>query len=169
MPKHHHLDGTSSNRSTNPFTFANDSMSVNFSAHLQKSKSLFSNKSYVSQPSRSLSNYRMRRQRNLTQYRSTSTLCDNNSYASSNASSLLSSSFYDGQTAFGGASAQSERFALAFHSQQHRAKITSKLVPSNLSKSTSSLNVTDTTSMVRPVDHSQTYSGNYESIELTVG
>lgn len=91
----------------------------------------------------------MRRQPSYSSslYRSTSSLCDNNS-TSSNASSALPSPFYNGQTAFGGASASSKRFSNAFQpdmqlQSQHRSKVPSKLIPSNLSKSTSSLNSTE--------------------------
>lgn len=136
-------------KTTNPFATNSNSTAINFGAHLQKSKSLFSSKSYLSSSSRSLSNYRMRRQPSYSSslYRSTSSLCDNNS-TSSNASSALTSPFYNGQTTFGGASASSKRFSAAFQpdmqlQSQHRSKVSSKLIPSNLSKSTSSLNVSE--------------------------
>lgn len=88
----------------NPFSVTNDSTVVNFSAHLQRAKSLFTNRTSVSAR---LRNYRMRNPQSSL-YRSTSSLCDNNS-VSSNASSAMSSPFYSGQTTFGGASATSKR------------------------------------------------------------
>lgn len=137
----HELDEGSSSqsrdKSTNPFTLNNDSSVVNFSAHLQRAKSLFTNRSYVNQK---LKNYRMRNPRSAL-YRSTSSLCDNNSI-SSNASSAMSSPFYNGETKFGGASATSRRLNSTFQNdvqQQmyHRPKIPTNLVAS---RSTSSLN-----------------------------
>lgn len=137
----HDLDEGSSSqsreKSANPFTLNNDSSVVNFSAHLQRAKSLFSNRSYVNQR---LKNYRMRNPRSSL-YRSTSSLCDNNS-VSSNASSAMSSPFYNGQTTFGGASATSRRLNSTFQTDlqlqmHHRPKIPTNLVAS---KSTSSLN-----------------------------
>lgn len=133
-------EGSSSqsrDKSTNPFTLNNDSSVVNFSAHLQRAKSLFTNRSYVNQK---LKNYRMRNPRSAL-YRSTSSLCDNNSI-SSNASSVMSSPFYNGETKFGGASATSRRLNSTFQNdvqQQmyHRPKIPTTLVAS---RSTSSLN-----------------------------
>lgn len=103
----------------NPFTINNDSSVVDFSAHLQRAKSLFTNRSYVSSR---LKNYRMRNPRSSL-YRSTSSLCDNNS-VSSNASSAMSSPFYSGQTTFGGASAISRRLNSAFQPdlQLHNSK-----------------------------------------------
>lgn len=139
----------SNEKPTNPFASTNNSTAVNFTAHLQKSKSLFSNKSYLSSSTQSLSNYRMRRQpsHSSSLHRSTSSLCDDNS-TSSNASGVPPSPFYNGQTAFGGASASSRRFINAIRpdtqlQSQHRSKVPSKLIPSNLSKSTSSLNSTE--------------------------
>lgn len=120
---------------TNPFAISNDSSVVNFSAHLQRAKSLFTNRSYVSPR---LKNYRMRNPRSSL-YRSTSSLCDNNS-VSSNASSAMSSPFYNGQTTFGGASATSRRANTPLNQEQllhHRPKIPTNLVTS---RSTSSLN-----------------------------
>lgn len=121
---------------TNPFTINNDSSVVNFSAHLQRAKSLFTNRSYVSPR---LKNYRMRNPRSSL-YRSTSSLCDNNS-VSSNASSAMSSPFYNGQTTFGGASATSRRMNTSTLNQDlplhHRPKVPTNLVTS---RSTSSLN-----------------------------
>lgn len=121
---------------TNPFTINNDSSVVNFSAHLQRAKSLFTNRSYVSPR---LKNYRMRNPRSSL-YRSTSSLCDNNS-VSSNASSAMSSPFYNGQTTFGGASATSRRMSTVTLNQDlplhHRPKIPTNLVTS---RSTSALN-----------------------------
>lgn len=80
-------------------------------------------------------------------YRSTSSLCDNNS-VSSNASSAMSSPFYNGQTTFGGASATSRRTNAAFNQDplhHHRPKIPTNLVTS---RSTSSLNsIAGSTSM----------------------
>lgn len=137
----HELDECSSSRtrdkSTNPFTLNNDSSVVNFSAHLQRAKSLFTNRSYLNQK---LKNYRMRNPRSAL-YRSTTSLCDNNSI-SSNASSAMSSPFYNGETKFGGASATSRRSNSTFQNdvqQQmyHRPKIPTNLVAS---RSTSSLN-----------------------------
>lgn len=131
---------------SNPFAVNNDIPAINFNAHLQKTKSLFSNKSYLSS-SRSLSNYRLRRQPSYSSslYRSTSSLCDNNSSAST--PSAFASPFYNGQTTFGGASSQSKRFKSAFQPDQlqlqHRSNVPSKLIPSSLSKSTSSLNSVD--------------------------
>lgn len=127
----------SRDKSTNPFTLNNDSSVVNFSANLQRAKSLFNNQSYVNQK---LKNYRMRNPRSAL-YRSTSSLCDNNSI-SSNASSAMSSPFYKGETKFGGASASSRRLNSTFQNdvqQQmyHRPKIPTNLVAS---RSTSSLN-----------------------------
>ncbi|XP_055303335.1 nuclear pore complex protein Nup153-like [Sitodiplosis mosellana] len=119
---------------TNPFTINNDSSVVNFSAHLQRAKSLFTNRSYVSPR---LKNYRIRNPRSSL-YRSTSSLCDNNS-VSSNASSAMSSPFYNGQTTFGGASATSRRMTLNQQDfpMHHRPKVPTNLVTS---RSTSSLN-----------------------------
>lgn len=121
---------------TNIFAINNDSSVVNFSAHLQRAKSLFTNRSYLSPR---LKNYRMRNPRSSL-YRSTSSLCDNNS-VSSNASSAMSSPFYNGQTTFGGASATSRRMntTLNHDSMQmhHRPKVPTNLVTS---RSTSSLN-----------------------------
>lgn len=132
---------------SNPFAVNNDASAVNFNAHLQKSKSLFSNKSYLSS-SRSLSNYRLRRQPSSTTslYRSTSSLCDNNSTSST--PPTFASPFYNGQTTFGGASSHSKRFRSVFNfdqqqPNQHRVHVPSKLIPSSLSKSTSSLNSVD--------------------------
>lgn len=136
-----HDEGSSSQsrEKANPFAITNDSTAVNFSAHLQRAKSLFSNRSYVSPR---LRNYRMRNPRS-SMYRSTSSLCDNNS-VSSNTSSVMSSPFYNGQTAFGGASSTSKRFGSTFQpdmqlQQQFRPKIPTNLV----TKSTSSLNTTN--------------------------
>lgn len=98
-------------RPTNPFSVNNESSVVNFSAHLQRAKSLFSNRTSVSAR---LRNYRMRNPRSSL-YRSTSSLCDNNS-VSSNASSAMSSPFYSGQTTYGGASATSKRLSSSFQS-----------------------------------------------------
>lgn len=134
-------------KQSNPFAVNSDVSAVNFNAHLQKSKSLFSNKSYLSS-SRSLSNYRLRRQPSSTTslYRSTSSLCDNNSTSST--PPTFASPFYNGQTTFGGASSHSKRFRSAFNvdqqqPNQHRVHVPSKLIPSSLSKSTSSLNSVD--------------------------
>lgn len=128
----------SRDKPVNPFTINNESSVVNFSAHLQRAKSLFSNRSYVSPR---LRNYRMRNPRSSL-YRSTSSLGDNNSM-SSNASSAMSSPFYNGQTTFGGASATSRRIAPQNHDWQmstnHRPKVPTNLVTS---RSTSSLNAT---------------------------
>lgn len=132
---------------SNPFAIKHDTPAINFNAHLQKSKSLFSNKSYLSS-SRSLSNYRLRRQPSYSSslYRSTSSLNDNNSTTSTQ--SAFASPFYNGQTTFGGASSQSKRLRGAFQPDpqlqyQHRSHVPSKLIPSHLSKSTSSLNSVD--------------------------
>lgn len=135
-----YLDEASSSQSrerpTNPFAINNESSVVNFSAHLQRAKSLFTNRSYISPR---LKNYRLRNPRSAL-YRSTSSLCDNNS-VSSNASSAMSSPFYNGQTTFGGASAMSRRMnsTLSQDQQQmvHRPKVPTNLVTS---RSTSSLN-----------------------------
>lgn len=119
----------------NPFAINNDSSVVNFSAHLQRAKSLFTNRSYISPR---LKNYRMRNPRSSL-YRSTSSLCDNNS-VSSNASSAMSSPFYNGQTTFGGASATSRRMGTTQNQDlqmHHRPKVPTNLVTS---RSTSSLN-----------------------------
>lgn len=119
----------------NPFAITNDSSVVNFSAHLQRAKSLFTNRSYISPR---LKNYRMRNPRSSL-YRSTSSLCDNNS-VSSNASSAMSSPFYNGQTTFGGASATSRRLGTPLNQDSqmhHRPKVPTNLVTS---RSTSSLN-----------------------------
>lgn len=72
-------------------------------------------------------------------YRSTSSLCDNNS-VSSNASSAMSSPFYNGQTTYGGASATSRRMNTTVNQDlqlHHRPKVPTNLVTS---RSTSSLN-----------------------------
>lgn len=123
-------------RPTNPFAINNESSVVNFSAHLQRAKSLFTNRSYISPR---LKNYRLRNPRSAL-YRSTSSLCDNNS-VSSNASSAMSSPFYNGQTTFGGASAMSRRMNSTLNQDQqhilHRPKVPTNLVTS---RSTSSLN-----------------------------
>lgn len=131
----------SRDKPTNLFTINNDSSVVNFSAHLQRAKSLFTNRSYVSPR---LKNYRMRNPRSSL-YRSTSSLCDNNS-VSSNASSAMSSPFYNGQTTFGGASASSRRMSTATTADiqmHHRPKVPTNLVTS---RSTSSLNTIGGTS-----------------------
>lgn len=123
-------------RPANPFAINNESSVVNFSAHLQRAKSLFTNRSYISPR---LKNYRLRNPRSAL-YRSTSSLCDNNS-VSSNASSAMSSPFYNGQTTFGGASAMSRRMNSTLSQDQqhllHRPKVPTNLVTS---RSTSALN-----------------------------
>lgn len=123
-------------RPTNPFAINNESSVVNFSAHLQRAKSLFTNRSYISPR---LKNYRLRNPHSAL-YRSTSSLCDNNS-VSSNASSAMSSPFYNGQTTFGGASAMSRRMNSTLNQDQQHLLLRPK-VPTNLvtSRSTSSLN-----------------------------
>lgn len=121
---------------TNPFAINNDSSVVNFSAHLQRAKSLFTNRSYVSPR---LKNYRMRNPRSSL-YRSTSSLCDNNSVSSNASSAAMSSPFYNGQTTFGGASATSRRTCTTLNQDlllHHRPKVPTNLVTS---RSTSSLN-----------------------------
>lgn len=121
----------------NPFAINTDASSVvNFSAHLQRAKSLFTNRSYISPR---LKNYRLRNPRSAL-YRSTSSLCDS---VSSNASSAMSSPFYNGQTTYGGASAMSRRIHSTLNDDQqqqlhhHRPKVPTNLVTS---RSTSSLN-----------------------------
>lgn len=110
----------SRDKPVNPFAVNNESAVVNFSAHLQRAKSLFSNRTSVSAR---LRNFRMRNPRSSL-YRSTSSLCDNNS-VSSNASSAMSSPFYNGQTTYGGASATSKRLNSSFQvdSQMNNSKM----------------------------------------------
>lgn len=110
----------SRDKPVNPFAVNNESAVVNFSAHLQRAKSLFSNRTSVSAR---LRNFRMRNPRSSL-YRSTSSLCDNNS-VSSNASSAMSSPFYNGQTTYGGASATSKRLNASFQvdSQLNNSKM----------------------------------------------